>query len=73
MILYLPRLWRVADQERKAASILYDMLDELHKRLDAQDRKIADHLVRLDLLEAKTGRIFERDMVLSKVLPQEKS
>ncbi|MEM2211564.1 MAG: helix-turn-helix domain-containing protein [Nitrososphaerales archaeon] len=59
LVYYLPRIKRVISEEKEAAEILKDILTELNNRFDAQERKIADQQIRLDLIEVKVNRLMK--------------
>lgn len=52
----LPRLRTVSREQREASSIIQGMLSELRGRLSAQDARLADFQVRLDVLEGRVMR-----------------
>ncbi|MCS7116814.1 MAG: helix-turn-helix domain-containing protein [Nitrososphaerota archaeon] len=56
---YLPRIREIVSEKKEASEILKDMLTELHNRLDAQERKIADQEIKIDLIEVKVNRFMK--------------
>jgi len=54
---YLPRIRKVAKEQKDASEIIKGVISELRDRLGQQDQKILDQQVRLDLIELKLDQL----------------
>ena len=61
MIHYLPKLRKVASEQRQAGEIVGMIVSELRQRLAQQDQRIMDHEVRLDVVQLRLPKPSEQN------------